>query len=321
LNIYNATMPRHFVGDYVLLNTVGQGTYGKVKHAVHSVSGEEVAIKIVSKHHSSNSIGEDTDVFSEVEHLRRFDHPNIIKLIKAKHSARNIYMIMEYVNGGTLHDRVELHQRLSERETCKYTRQLLSAVHHMHAAGVVHRDIKLENIMLTEDDNVVMIDFGYSSTYTRDSLLYRCCGSPHFVAPEIVQNKPYNGCQVDIWSLGICIYAMHAGYFPFNASAMKDLQHQVVHQRIRYPLHFSRGLKRFLNGLLCKDPQQRKTLEKLLNDPWLFKFTSEPVPLIAPLEARSDTSASTAVIVSCPKNKKSNQLVAWFKKCLGRDRY
>jgi serine/threonine protein kinase len=309
-------MARHLVGDYVLLSTLGQGTYGRVVHAIHSETAEEVAIKIVKKDRSQYDTHEATDVFNEIKNLLRLDHPNIIKLIKAKQSPRNIYMIMELIKGGTLHDRIDLYRRLTESVTCRYARQLISAVHHMHTVGIVHRDIKLENIMVTEDEKLVLIDFGYSTAFTHDALLSRFCGSLHYIAPEIAAHEPYNGFQVDVWSLGICIYAMHAGRYPFNAASIEDLERQLAtHHRIQYPLHFSGGLKRMLNGMLSKDPRQRTTLSELVTDPWLFKYDREPLPLIAPSVELAQTENETSEQNERKKDTR-HKLVTWFKKRL-----
>ncbi|XP_036376255.1 NUAK family SNF1-like kinase 1 [Megalops cyprinoides] len=252
---------------YELLETLGRGTYGKVKKAIERHSGREVAIKSIRK----EKIKDEQDMVHirrEIEIMSSLRHPHIISIYEVFENKDKIVIVMEYASKGELYDYISDRRRLSERETRRFFRQIVSAVHYCHKNGVVHRDLKLENVLLDENCNIKIADFGLSNLYHKDKLLQTFCGSPLYASPEIVNGRPYHGPEVDSWALGVLLYTLVYGTMPFDGGDHKNLIRQISNGEYREPTQSSdaRGLIRWM---LMVNPERRATVEDIANHWWV----------------------------------------------------
>ncbi|XP_060101560.1 NUAK family SNF1-like kinase 1 [Heteronotia binoei] len=252
---------------YELQETLGKGTYGKVKRAIERFSGRVVAIKSIRK----DKIKDEQDMVHirrEIEIMSSLSHPHIITIYEVFENKDKIVIIMEYASKGELYDYISERRRLNERETRHFFRQIVSAVHYCHKNGVVHRDLKLENILLDDNCNIKIADFGLSNLYQKDKFLQTFCGSPLYASPEIVNGRPYRGPEVDSWALGVLLYTLVYGTMPFDGFDHKNLIRQISSGEYREPTQPSdaRGLIRWM---LMVNPERRATIEDIANHWWV----------------------------------------------------
>lgn len=251
---------------YEFLETLGKGTYGKVKKARES-SGRLVAIKSIRK----DRIKDEQDlkhIRREIEIMSSLNHPHIIAIHEVFENSSKIVIVMEYASRGDLYDYISERQRLSEREARHFFRQIVSAVHYCHQNGVVHRDLKLENILLDASGNIKIADFGLSNLYHQGKFLQTFCGSPLYASPEIVNGKPYMGPEVDSWSLGVLLYILVHGTMPFDGQDHKMLVKQISNGAYREPPKPSDACG-LIRWLLMVNPTRRATLEDVTAHWWV----------------------------------------------------
>ncbi|KAL5997844.1 CBL-interacting serine/threonine-protein kinase 12 [Asimina triloba] len=260
------------LGRYEIGKLLGHGTFAKVYHARNVKTNESVAIKVLDKEKILKS-GLIAHIKREISILRRVRHPNIVQLFEVMATKTKIYFVMEYVRGGELFNKVAK-GRLREDTARKYFQQLISAVEFCHSRGVFHRDLKPENLLLDENGDLKVSDFGLSAVsdqIRQDGLFHTFCGTPAYVAPEVLTRKGYDAAKVDIWSCGVILFVLMAGYLPFNDHNIMVMYKKIYKGEFRCPRWFSVELSRLLCRLLDTNPETRITIPEIMQNRWFKK--------------------------------------------------
>nr|KAF6506092.1 hypothetical protein HJG63_007929 [Rousettus aegyptiacus] len=249
------------IGHYKLLNTIGEGSFAKVRLARHILTETEVAVKVINRHGAYRP-------FREVSSMKSLNHPNIVQLFEVIDTENTLFLIMELVDGGDLLSYLMDCGRMMEHQAQGIFRQLISALHYCHQRGIIHRDLKPGNILLDAGLNVKLADFGLSNQYVGHKLS-TFCGSLPYVAPEVFLGKGYHGPGVDVWSLGVILYETVIGRLPFVGEDFKELRKKILKGKYRVPYFITRELERILKKCLTLDPYKRGTLEEIMKDKWI----------------------------------------------------
>lgn len=222
----------------------------------------------------------------EIEVLKALKHPNIVRLYDVIETDKYIGIILEYASGGELFDHILAHRHLRERDAAKLFSQLISGVWYIHQKKIVHRDLKLENLLLDRHRNVIITDFGFANRFEhrQDDLMQTSCGSPCYAAPELVISEGlYVGSAVDIWSCGVILYAMLAGYLPFDDDPANPdgdninlLYRYIVNTPLSFPDFVSEEARHLLSLMLVPDPTRRANLDTVMRHPWLGLYQGTP---------------------------------------------
>lgn len=261
---------------YMVGKVIGIGSYGKVRAAWHRLTGGKVAIKTYDKSKLTDP-AHWKRVHSEIKIMEQISHPRIARMFEAIETPKRMHLIMECLDGGNLCTFVKAKKRLSEDESKRIFFQIVQATEYLHSYGISHRDVKLENVLFDGDKNIKLIDFGFSTVCQHGKRLKVFCGTPSYMAPEIVRRTEYEGKPVDIWSLGILLYALLCGCFPFRAKSYPDLYRRISRGTFSIPEEFSPPVKDILRQLLEVDVSQRVTAPMILRHPWLqSQLTTSP---------------------------------------------
>lgn len=202
------------VGDYILGRTLGSGTTGKVKLAVHKTDGNQVAVKIIKKAMFDVKPDLQRKIRREIALMRLLDHPHLLKLIEVCESARHLYIILEYAPHGELFDYLIARRKLDLAEALHFFREIIYGLEYLHTHAICHRDLKPENILLDDFDHIKVADFGFAR-WMKSNIAETSCGSPHYAAPEVIRGERYDGRLADIWSCGVILFALLAVCFLF----------------------------------------------------------------------------------------------------------
>lgn len=261
---------------YELRETIGTGGFAKVKLGRHLLTGEKVAIKIMDK----LALGDDLPrVKTEIDAMKNLSHQHICRLYHVIETSKKIFMVLEYCPGGELFDYIISKDRLSEEEARVFFRQIVSAIAYVHSQGYAHRDLKPENLLIDEEHNLKLIDFGLCAKPKGglDYHLNTCCGSPAYAAPELIQGKAYIGSEADIWSMGVLLYALLCGFLPFDDGNVMAVYRRIMRGKYTIPKWLSPSSTLLLNQMLQVDPKKRITVKHLLSHPWLMQGYSDAV--------------------------------------------
>ncbi|KAJ8627242.1 hypothetical protein MRB53_020549 [Persea americana] len=266
------------VGKYELGRTLGEGTFAKVKFARNSETGENVAIKIIDKEKLlKHKMIE--QIKREISTMKLIKHPNVIQMHEVMASKTKIYIVMEFVTGGELYEKIATQGRLKEDEARKYFQQLINAVDYCHSRGVFHRDLKPENLLLDTSGVLKVSDFGLSALPEQvrgNGMLYTTCGTPNYVAPEVINNKGYDGAKADLWSCGVILYVLMAGYLPFEESNLMSLYKKIIEADFTCPLWFSTSAKKLIKRILDPNPLTRISVPEIIENAWFKKGYQPP---------------------------------------------
>ncbi|KAK9280919.1 hypothetical protein L1049_005105 [Liquidambar formosana] len=270
---------RHILlGKYEMGRLLGQGTFAKVYYGKNILTQESVAIKIIHKDHVKKE-GLMDQIKREISVMHLVRHPNVVELKEVMATKGKIFFVMEYVKGGELFAKVAK-GRLKEDLARKYFQQLVSAVDFCHSRGVSHRDLKPENLLLDENEDLKVSDFGLSALpeqLRNDGLLHTRCGTPAYVAPEVLGKKGYDGAKADIWSCGVILYVLLAGYLPFQDENVMKMYRKVFKAEFEFPPWFSPEARRLVSKLLVADPEKRITIAAIMRVPWFQKGFTRPI--------------------------------------------
>ena len=259
---------------------------GHVRIARHSKTGQYAAIKIISKGALASRISLNR-LADEVEHnllavereivvMKLIDHPNVMRLYDVWETSTSLYLILEYVQGGELFDYLCAKGRRPTFEVLGYFQQIICAVDYCHRFNIAHRDLKLENILIDQDANIKVADFGMATWQdnSRGGLLRTSCGSPHYAAPEIISGKPYKGAPADIWSCGVILYALLVAKLPFDDDDCPTLLQKISIGRFVMPPDIDSRAQDLIWRMLTTDVRQRITMPEIMEHPF---FTSQPL--------------------------------------------
>ncbi|XP_014210344.1 uncharacterized protein LOC106640733 [Copidosoma floridanum] len=252
-----------------IIKKLGQGTYGKVQLGINKETGQEVAIKTIKK----CKIETEADLIRirrEIQIMSSVEHPNIIHIYEVFENKEKMVLVMEYAAGGELYDYLSEHKILPEDEARRIFRQICTAVYYCHKHKICHRDLKLENVLLDQMGNAKIADFGLSNVFDSQILLHTFCGSPLYASPEIVKGTPYNGPEVDCWSLGVLLYTLVYGAMPFDGSNFKRLVKQICESDYFEPKKIS-SASTLIREMLTVCPVQRANIKKICSHWWINK--------------------------------------------------
>ncbi|KAL1919291.1 uncharacterized protein VTP21DRAFT_1984 [Calcarisporiella thermophila] len=297
------TRKKNMFGPYQLLRTVGEGEFGKVKLGVHLKTGVEVAIKLIRKQ-DVDTASRYTKVEREIFVLRSVRHPNIVKLFDVLETEKYIGIVLEYASGGELFEYILAHRYLKERDACRLFAQLISGVNYLHQKHIVHRDLKLENLLLDRNRSIIITDFGFANNFNKpeEDLMATSCGSPCYAAPELVVSDGfYVGPAADIWSCGVILYAMLCGFLPYdddernpNGDSIGLLYDYILNTELLFPDYVSADARDLLRKMLEVDPQKRCDMRTIIEHRWMEPYKDLLQKSLEQLEAEASTELWSA---------------------------
>ncbi|KAL0359122.1 UNVERIFIED_CONTAM: CBL-interacting protein kinase [Sesamum angustifolium] len=263
----NILMKKYEVG-----RLLGKGTFAKVYYGKNLQTGESVAIKVIDKE-KVLKVGLINQTKREIAVMRLIKHQNVMQLHEVMATKTKIYFVIEFAKGGELFNKVKK-GKLKENTARKYFQQLISAVSFCHNRGVYHRDLKPENLLLDENGTLKVSDFGLSAltdSKRQDGLLHTTCGTPAYVAPEVIGRKGYDGAKADIWSCGVILFVLLTGYLPFHDPNLIEMYRKISRAEYKCPPWLSPQVRRLLSRILDPNPQTRISIEEIMETPWFQK--------------------------------------------------
>jgi calcium/calmodulin-dependent protein kinase I len=283
--------------EYTFKEVLGTGAFSEVVLAENKIEpGRFVAVKCIDK---KGLKGKEESLENEIQVLRRLRHPNIVELADVYEDRLKVYLVMELVTGGELFDRIVEKGSYTEKDASSLIKQVLEAVDFMHDKGVVHRDLKPENLLYyspAEDSKIMISDFGLSKTEDSGTMA-TACGTPGYVAPEVLAQKPY-GKEVDVWSIGVIAYILLCGYPPFYDENDSELFRQILRAEYEFDSPYwdeiSDSAKDFIGHLMCKDTSQRFGCKEALQHPWIGGNTALEKDIHASVSAQMKKTLAKA---------------------------
>ena len=313
-------------GPYILGSTLGEGEFGKVKlgwtkngnisgnSMVGTEVSKQVAIKLIKKETFANDSRKEAKIFREINALKQLHHPNIVKLEEVLQNSKYIGIVLEYASCGEFYKYIQRKRRLKENVACRLFAQLISGVTYIHSKGLVHRDLKLENLLLDKHENLIITDFGFVNEFhSPDALMKTSCGSPCYAAPELVSGVvPYEARKADVWSCGVILFAMLAGYLPWDddienleGDNIGRLYYYITHTPLKFPEYITPLPRNLLRRILVADPTKRVESAYIVKHPWLAPHS----PFLSITSAEWDKIAQSKKVLKLPKHfSKHNSL-------------
>ena len=264
----NLCYPNTDLSFYKYGRVIGRGSFGKVNIGLNILTGRIVAIKSFNKKNIINEASKNKILY-ETNLMRGLCHPSVTKILETFECEKYMLIIMEYISGGNLQNFVKKRRKLCEKTAKILFRQIIQGIRYIHSRGIVHRDIKLENILLDLNNIIKICDFGVGKLIKPNTILKDQCGTPVYMAPEILKGNGYKGFPVDVWSAGVALYIMLSGTLPFNKDKDHDLEYSILNNNIKEIKDISDEGNNLLKNILEKDPNKRYTCNQILEHPWL----------------------------------------------------
>ena len=254
--------------DFELGKLIGQGFFGQVYLSREIYSNFIVALKIIDKqkYYAANKINQ---LMKEIEIHMELDHFNIIKMYTFFYDSERVYLVLEYAPNGQLFNKLQnkANKRLKEKKAAQYIFQVLKALQYLHNKGILHRDIKQENLLLS-NGKIKLSDFGWSTKISLNELRKTFCGTMEYLAPEIIKSEEYD-FSVDIWSIGILCYELCCGISPFSGKTYTEIMNNISSIKISFPSYFSNDLKNLIEQILVCEINKRIKIEEILEHKWI----------------------------------------------------
>ncbi|CAO3686145.1 unnamed protein product [Rhizopus stolonifer] len=308
----NTNSNRIQIGQYNVISTVGTGSFGKVKLAVHAITGQKVALKFINrKKIASMEMG--GRVKREIQYLKLLRHPHIIKLYEVITTPTDIIMVIEYA-GKELFNYIVEKGKMSEEDARRFFQQIICAVEYCHRHKIVHRDLKPENLLLDANNNVKIADFGLSNIMTDGDFLKTSCGSPNYAAPEVISGRLYAGPEVDVWSCGVILYVMLCGRLPFDDEYIPTLFKKINGGIYKMPSYLSPDTKSLLTSMLVVDPLKRITIQEIRKNEWFNKNLPDYLQPLPNTEENENLSVDDSLVAEL--SKKMNYSIEIINKAL-----
>eukprot|EP01001_Neometanema_parovale_P006786 NODE_3130_length_1274_cov_203.107732_g2971_i0.p1 GENE.NODE_3130_length_1274_cov_203.107732_g2971_i0~~NODE_3130_length_1274_cov_203.107732_g2971_i0.p1 ORF type:complete len:327 (+),score=89.63 NODE_3130_length_1274_cov_203.107732_g2971_i0:59-982(+) len=265
----SSVKPKH-IGRYTLLENIGQGTFAKVKKAVDRKTGEEFAVKIMEK---KKIIGEglEPQLKREVSIMLNLKHKNIVGIVEVLQSENNVYMVLEFVQGGELFDTIKENRQLDQPVARSFFQQLIEGIHVCHCNGIAHRDLKPENLLISKDGLLKIADFGLANLQKDQEYLQTVCGTPNYVAPEVLHREKYDGFKSDLWSCGVILFVMLFGKLPFYQKQLPELVSKIKAVDYKFPEGVEKSFPEacdLIKKLLVASPDDRLNVEQVAQHEW-----------------------------------------------------
>ncbi|KYQ94161.1 putative protein serine/threonine kinase [Tieghemostelium lacteum] len=272
------------LSDYDLHKEIGKGAFSVVYLVTEKKTKQQWAMKIIDKKSSSKAALE-----TEINIMKKVDHPGIVKMHEFFETTDKTYLVVDLVTGGPLFDKIVDKKYFTEKEAKSLTKQLLEALKYLHANGIVHRDLKPENLLLKSATTleIALSDFGLSKLMEEDTFMKTTCGTPSYVAPEVLNNinstpTAYSSA-VDMWGVGVITYILLCGFPPFYSEDIRKLFESIMSASYDFPQQYwgsiSKEAKHFINCLLTVDPEKRYSAAQALEHPWVLDSSSQAQPL------------------------------------------
>jgi len=301
---------------YAMEEQLGQGSFAVVKKAIRKSDNRVFAIKIVDKRKLNPE--ELSVIHDEVMIMYKIDHRNCVRLYEIFETSKKLYMVLDYLQGGELFDHIVARGSYSEKEASVIVRDVASALQYLHGIGIVHRDLKPENLLYTDktpDAIIKITDFGLAKFKADRAAMTTGCGTPGYVAPEVLRQQPYLA-PVDMWSLGVITYILLCGFPPFYDDDTRQLYAKIKKGSFTFPAEYwgsiSKEAKHLITGLLTVDPMRRLTPQQVLDHPWIRNNTSEDKTLSTDMmkraQARKKLREATQLVLA------ANRLADMFPK-------
>jgi len=290
-------VPEGVESKYTMGREIGRGGFSIVYDGTSKATGKKVAIKVIDK---KKQDGEQLVLLQrEIDIMKRLKHPNIVALYDVFDDPTHISLVLEYVSGGELYDEIVKRGSFTESDACTVLRQVLSATEYLHENGIAHRDLKPENLLISSESGglqVKIADFGLSKDFSDSAAMTTCCGSPSYVAPEVLQQGMYNN-SCDIWSIGVILYVLLSGFLPFFGETQEELFDKILTGSYSFANkvwdEISPTAKDLVTKMLTLNEEDRPTAKQCLEHPW-FK-ASNPRKQLRSVESLRDLRSGIKV--------------------------
>ena len=273
-------MPKpKLIGPYDLGSSLGTGTFSKVRVGTHTETGKQFAIKIMDKELVKEEQAEE-QIRREISLFKDLSHPFVVKMHEVIQTETHMYIVLDLVSGGDLQTKLQEQVKLDESVGRRYFQQLIAGVRYCHGKNIAHRDLKPENLLLDERDNIKISDFGLANLQQQaqaqqqiasgiaPSMMQTVCGTPNYIAPEVLKEEGYLGTVADVWSCGVILVYLLSGALPFEDANLSVLYTKIERGDFSMPRFFSPELKFLVARMLTVDPKKRITVNEIINDPW-----------------------------------------------------